>query len=427
MIETNLRTEQTSYSAPLIKLLPNADQVCKQKFCQFLSGLENVYFTLEDTQGKQFFGEADSEIHVRLCIHDEAAYPALLLGGSLGAGEAYIRGLWSTDDLSQVIRAFAHNMHVVDKIDSGLVSFIAAPFLRFSHWLNRNNAVGSRRNIEAHYDLGNSFFQLFLDDSMMYSAAIYADENMSLADAQQLKLKTICDRLKLNKCDHLLEIGTGWGALAIYAAENYGCRVTSTTISQEQYKLACTRVKDAGLDNLIEIRCQDYRELDGQFDKAVSLEMVEAVGHEFLPEYFSTCSELLKADGLFLMQVITIPDQRYERARKEVDFIKRYIFPGSCIPSVQKIMSCINTNTNFRLLDFADYSADYSRTLADWKKNFSQNEPQIIKLCSDDFIRMWHFYFSYCEGSFAERAIGSAQMLFAKPKQRQQVREGLYQ
>ena len=219
----------------------------------------------------------------------------------------------------------------------------------------------------------------------------------------------------MNKNDHLLEIGTGWGAMAIYAAENYGCKVTTTTISKEQFSLAKERIRQKGLDDKIDLLLMDYRDLNGTYSKVVSIEMVEAVGHEYLEEYFKKCSELTAEDGLFLMQVITIPDQRYDQARKEIDYIKRYIFPGSCIPSVEKISKCIRNKTNYRLVDMDEYAWHYAQTLKLWHKNLMEHRDQISGKFSDEFYRMWRFYFSYCEGGFAERVIGSSQMLFAKP------------
>ena len=346
---SNAQLATKRFSLPQVFTVP--DKWARKMFFNFLEKIKNSFLIIIDKEGSTEFGDSKSDLKVQLTINDTSVYADFILGGSLGAGESYIRGEWHCDNLTNLIRLFSRNMQLVDSMDSGFAK-LAAPILRSAHWMNRNTKLGSKKNIEAHYDLGNDFFQLFLDDSMMYSAAIFENDQTSLYDAQQYKLKQICEKLHLTENDHLLEIGTGWGAMAIYAAEHYGCRVTTTTISNEQFALAQERVKAKGLEDKISIVLKDYRDLTGQYDKMVSIEMVEAVGHEYLEEYFQVCSKLLKDDGLFLMQVITIPDQRYDSARKEIDFIKRYIFPGSCIPSVEKISSCIKNKTDFRFLFF---------------------------------------------------------------------------
>lgn len=400
------------FSLPQVFTVP--DKWAKKMFFNFLEKIEHAFLIVIDKEDSNEFGDAKSDLKVQLDINDTSAYADFILGGSLGAGESYIRGEWDCDNLTNLIRLFSRNMKLVDSMDSGFAK-LATPILRSAHWMNRNTKLGSKKNIEAHYDLGNDFFQLFLDDSMMYSAAIFEDEKTDLYTAQQHKLEQICQKLKLTEKDHLLEIGTGWGSMAIYAAENYGCKVTTTTISNEQYALAKERVIEKGLEDKITIHLKDYRDLRGTYDKMVSIEMVEAVGHEYLDEYFQVCSKLLKDDGMFLMQVITIPDQRYDSARKEIDFIKRYIFPGSCIPSVEKIGNCIKKKTDLRLVDMDEYAWHYAKTLNIWQENLMKHEDKIIQKFSNEFVRMWQFYFSYCEGGFAERVIGSSQMLFAKP------------
>lgn len=410
MSKAQLATKK--FSLPQVFSLP--DTWARKMFLNFLEKIDHAYLTVSDDMGSTAFGDKESDLQVTLEIIDKSAYADFLLGGSLGAGESYIRGDWQCSNLTDLIRLFARNMALVESMDSGLAK-LAAPILRSAHWLNKNTKLGSKRNIEAHYDLGNDFFKFFLDPSMMYSAAIFENESMSLPKAQENKLKTICDKLQLTEDDHLLEIGTGWGAMAIYAAEHYGCKVTTTTISKEQYALAEERVLEKGLEDKITLLLKDYRDLEGQFSKVVSIEMVEAVGHEYLEEYFETCSKLTAEDGLFLMQVITIPDQRYHSARKEIDFIKRYIFPGSCIPSIEKIMNCLGNKTDYRLVGMDEYASHYAKTLNQWHNNLMKHEEQIKEMFSTDFLRMWQFYFSYCEGGFSERVIGSSQMLFAKP------------
>jgi len=290
------------------------------------------------------------------------------------------------------------------------------------HWLNRNTQDGSRRNIAAHYDLGNAFFQLMLDDSMMYSSAIFAHPEMSLYDAQIYRLDKICRKLDLQPGNHLLEIGTGWGSLAIHAARHYGCRVTTTTISREQFDLAMTRITDADLTDKITLLLEDYRNLNGQYDKLVSIEMIEAVGHQYYEEYFRQCSKLLKADGLMLLQAITIADQRYDTARKSVDFIQRYIFPGSCIPSVTAMLSAMTRSSDLRLFDLEEIGPHYATTLRAWHENVLRHANEISALgYSQEFLRMWEFYLCYCEGGFLERAIGDVHMLLAKPENQRQT------
>jgi cyclopropane-fatty-acyl-phospholipid synthase len=408
----NVNLPSSRFSMPQLFSVP--DKFARKLFLKFLEKIKHGFLTVHDNQGTSTYGEDNSDLTVTLDIKNEKAYADFLLGGSLGAGESYIRGEWECSNLTDLIRIFARNMELVESMDSGLAK-LGAPILRSLHWMNRNTRKGSRNNIEAHYDLGNDFFKFFLDESMMYSAAIFKSEDSSLYDAQQHKLKTICEKLELNSNDHLLEIGSGWGAMAIYAAENYGCRVTTTTISKEQFSLTVDRVREKGLLDQVTVLLKDYRDLKGKYSKVVSIEMIEAVGHQYLDEYFKTCSQLTADDGLFLLQVITIPDQRYDSARKEIDFIKRYIFPGSCIPSVKKIMACLGKKTDYRLVGMDEYSSHYSKTLKNWHANLMKHEEQIKEMFSEDFLRMWRFYFSYCEGGFSERVIGSSQMLFAKP------------
>jgi len=307
------------------------------------------------------------------------------------------------------------NMSVVDGMEGGLARF-GAPLRKALHWAAHNSRRGSRRNISAHYDLGNEFFRTFLDPTLMYSAAIFERTGMSLEKASLAKLDRICRRLELKPVDHLLEIGTGWGAMALHAAGHYGCRVTTTTISREQYELARERIDAAGLADRITLLQEDYRDLRGQYDKLVSIEMIEAVGYRYYDAYFRQCGALLKPDGMMLLQAITIADQRYESARNAVDFIQRHIFPGSCIPSVTVITDAVTRVTDMRLVDLLDIGVHYATTLRCWRENLFANLEQVRALgYPEEFIRMWEFYFCYCEGGFIERVIGDAQMLFIKP------------
>jgi cyclopropane-fatty-acyl-phospholipid synthase len=338
--------------------------------------------------------------------------------GSIGAGEAYIHGYWSTPDLTAVVRVFVSNLDVLDAMERGLAR-LGRPLIQALHWLNRNTRKGSRKNIAAHYDLGNRLFEQFLDPSMMYSAAQFRSPDDSLEQAQLNKLARICQKLALKPDDHLLEIGTGWGSMAIYAASHYGCRVTTTTLSQEQYAYTAQRIAEQGLQDRITLLLEDYRDLDGQFDKLVSIEMIEAVGHRFLPTYFQQCARLLNDHGLMLLQAITIRDQRYEQAKHSVDFIQRYIFPGGALPSMQKMLEIVGSKTDMSLQHMEDFGLHYARTLRLWHDNLHRARHQLEQLGYDEhFYRLWEFYLCYCEGGFIERTIGTAQLLLAKPAAR---------
>lgn len=357
----------------------------------------------------------DASLTATVRVHDLRFYRHLLLGGSLGAAEAYLRHYWDADDLTALVRLFVRNRAVLDGVEGGLASF-SVPWAQLVHWLHRNTLGGSRKNISAHYDLGNDFFELFLDESLMYSCAIFDSPETSLEVASRAKIDRICRKLQLASDDHLLEIGTGWGGFALHAASQYGCRITTTTLSQQQYTLARQRVQAAGLGERITVLRQDYRELSGRFDKLVSIEMIEAVGHQYLDDYFAVCSRLLKPDGMMLLQAITIADQYYERAKGSVDFIKHYVFPGSCIPSVSAIMAALARASDLSLFHLEDIGAHYVTTLQGWRERFHRNRPRIQALgYSERLLRTWDFYFGYCEGGFAERFLGDVQMLLVKP------------
>jgi cyclopropane-fatty-acyl-phospholipid synthase len=361
-----------------------------------------------------------SNLVVDVFIHDAQFYSDVIFGGSVGAGEAYMSGYWSTPNLTNVMRLFAANLTALDSLDAQQ-SWISQGLLKLFHWFNRNTKEGARHNIAAHYDLGNDFFSLFLDESMMYSSAIYPSPEASLSEAAQYKLQSVCKKLQLNKEDHLLEIGTGWGGMAIYAAQHYGCRVTTTTISKEQRDYAIAQVAAAGLCDRVTVLFDDYRELTGQFSKLVSIEMIEAVGHEHYDRYFETCSGLLAANGLMLIQAISIPDQRYEQAHKSVDFIQRYIFPGGSLPSIAVLSDAISRKTDMNILHLEDIGDHYAQTLKHWREIFMARLDEVRAQGFDErFIRMWEFYLSYCEGGFYERSIGTLQMLLAKPDYRRE-------
>ncbi|MBD3671489.1 MAG: class I SAM-dependent methyltransferase [Gammaproteobacteria bacterium] len=385
-----------------------------------LNTLEFGQITLVENVEEFRFGRCTEEFPtpVKLIVHSTEFYSDIALGGSVGAGEAFIHGFWSCDDLTLLIRILLKNRHALDAMDSSL-SRIKTPLHKLMHWYNRNTKNGSRRNIESHYDLGNELFKTFLDESMMYSSAVYEEKNYDLEKAAFAKVDRICKKLDLKPGDHVLEIGTGWGGFAIHAAKYYGCRVTTTTISREQFVHARDRVKEEGLTDKVTLLLEDYRDLSGQYDKLVSIEMIEAIGHQYLDTYFDTCNRLLKPHGMMLLQAITIADQRYETAKNTVDFIKRFIFPGGFLPSVAAMADSIARKTDMRIYHLEDIGEHYATTLRHWRQRFFSRIDDVRQLgYPDSFVRMWDFYLSYCEGGFLERVIGTAQILTIKPENR---------
>ncbi|HSF14471.1 MAG TPA: cyclopropane-fatty-acyl-phospholipid synthase family protein [Vicinamibacteria bacterium] len=396
------------------------DRFSREAVSRSLRKLRRGRLRLVDGGQSFTFGPAvdDSGLSASVRIHDPAAYRAVATRGTIGAGESYMEGSWSADDLPTLIRILLLSDEAHFGLESGLAR-LAYPFELLSHVTRRNTRAGSRKNIAAHYDLGNDFYRLFLDETLAYSAAIFETEGSTLREASEAKFDAVCRKLRLSPGDHLLEIGTGWGGLAIHAAEKYGCRVTTTTISREQHQLASERVHARGLGDRVEVAMRDYRELRGSFDKLVSIEMVEAVGHHYFDTFFERCAALLRPHGAALVQSITIADQHFERHRHEVDFIKRYIFPGACIPSVTRLLDAATRASDLRLFDLEDITVHYVRTLAQWRRRFHENLDGIRALGFDDrFIRMWDFYLAYCEAGFAERYLGDVHLLFVKPEWR---------
>ncbi len=348
-------------------------------------------------------------------VLDKRFYSAVAFRGSLGAAEAYMDNLWETDDLPGLMEAITVNYTAMSNLEGPLARALS-PLDRVRSALSRNTLTGSRRNIRAHYDLSNDFFALFLDPSMTYSCAIFENGAETLADAQVQKMNRACRRLGLRPEHHLLEIGTGWGALAIHAARKYGCRVTTTTISDRQYEWACRHVREAGLADRVTIVQQDYRDLKGQYDRIVSIEMIEAVGAENFGAYFHSCSGLLKPDGAMLLQSIVIRDQYFAGAARTQDFLKKYIFPGSCLPSVAAMVDAIKRRSDLRVWNLEDIGVHYARTLALWRERFMARIPDVRAMGFDDrFIRTWEYYLGYCEGAFRARHVGDVQMLLTKP------------
>ncbi|BAP36056.1 SAM-dependent methyltransferase [Acinetobacter guillouiae] len=345
-------------------------------------------------------------------VHDKKLVDLIFKHGVLGAAEGYIRGYWSTDHLVEMIQILARNRDLLDTLNQNIIAQASQFFLK-AWYKKRNNSIdGSRKNIADHYDLSNDFFKLFLDPSMMYSSAVFKDAEMTLEQASEYKKDLICQKLQLKPMDHLVEIGSGWGGFALYAAQNYGCKVTTITISQAQYDEAVARIQAAGLAHRVEVQLKDYRLLEGKFDKLVSIEMIEAVGEQYLSTYFKQCCSLLKPQGLGLIQAITIEDARYKKALKTVDYIKRYIFPGSFIPCIS-VLTQTASEQKLRLKHLEDIGQSYAQTLHLWRKNFLAAREQVLALGFDEkFIRMWDFYLCYCEGGFKEGVISDVHMLF---------------
>jgi cyclopropane-fatty-acyl-phospholipid synthase len=369
-----------------------------------------------DTSFGRLSDAAPFDVTIR--VENPSFYSDVVFAGTVGAGEAYINGHWHCDNLTALVRLMVVNQHLLSDVDSGW-SRLSAPLLKAAHWLNRNDKTGSRRNIAAHYDLGNRFFELFLDESMAYSCGIFQHPNSSLGDAATAKFDAACSKLALKPGQHLLEIGSGWGGLAIHAARHYGCRVTTTTISREQYELAKERIARAGLRGQITLLLEDYRDLRGAYDALVSIEMVEAVGHQYLDTYLEKCSSLLSPAGAMLLQAITIRDQLYGQARRSVDFIKRFIFPGSFIPSVRTLVDSLARVTDMKLFHMEDIGPHYARTLALWRERVQARESEVrAQGYPERFLRMWEYYLCYCEGGFEERQLGDVQMLLTKPRSR---------
>lgn len=365
------------------------------------------------------FGElrGKPDITASAVIHDARFYLDVLFKGSLGAAESYMKGYWSTDNLTNVIRLFTANADLMNRRLDGGWSRVTAPIMRVYHRLRKNTQKGSRKNIVAHYDLSNDFFQLFLDQTMGYSCGIFEREDSTLHEAQIAKFDRICKKIRLSEQDHVVEIGGGWGGFARYAAESFGCRVTTTTISDEQFRYMKEQFAKLGITDRIQVLKKDYRRLTGKFDKLVSIEMIEAVGHQYLDTFFACCCKLLKPDGMMALQAITVPDHEFDRHKHSVDFIKRYIFPGSCIPSVAAIMTSIARKTDLRLIHYEDITPHYATTLGLWRERFLNNLEKVQEMgYPKSFIRMWEFYLASCEGSFKERYNGDIQMIFCRPQ-----------
>lgn len=395
------------------KSLSGVDGWLRKALYSKLGQIKDASLVINDNWGSYHFGDKRAALKAQLTITNAEFYRSVALGGSVGAGESYMNQYWQVDDLTKLVQIFVRNVDVLDDVDGSSV-WLKMAFMKVLHTFSRNTRNGSRRNIAAHYDLGNDFFELFLDSKMMYSSALYHDEDLSLEAASEAKLEEVCQRLNLQTSEHLLEIGTGWGGLSIYAAQHYGCRVTTVTISKEQYTKAKSLVAELGLESQIEVVFSDYRDIKGRYDKLVSIEMVEAVGHQYLDTYFEKCASLLKDDGLMLIQAITIREDRYEQALNSVDFIKRYIFPGSFIPAAT-VLADSAAKSSLLIDHQMSFGQSYAKTLRDWRVAFLNNIDQVKQQgYSDSFIRMWLFYLCYCEGGFIEESINVVHMQFSK-------------
>ena len=390
------------------------DAFLRRQLLAKLGALREGSLRVRDALGEVVLGAQGSGPLVTVTIDDPAFYRAVATQGSVGAGESYIRGQWRCDDLVALVQLLVRNRELLDGVERGPAR-IGGWALKAWAQLRRNTREGSRRNIAAHYDLGNPFFSLFLSKDLMYSSALFEDGD-TLEAASQRKLARICEQLQLKPTDHVLEIGTGWGGFALYAARHIGCRVTTTTISVEQHALASQRLEAAGLHDRVTLLLKDYRDLDGQYDKLVSIEMIEAIGAQYLQTYFATLTGLLKPEGLALLQAITIEDERYQQARRSVDYIKRFVFPGSFIPSLNAMLAAKTRSSDLQLIGQMDFGHSYALTLRAWRERFLAQLPAVrAQGFDEDFIRLWEFYLAYCEGGFLERSIGVSQLLLARP------------
>ena len=410
-------TMQVDHLAEKIKTPTKATiltSVFKKGLKKKLNNLIDGHIKVEDGNEKFYFGDVDSDLSVNVEIHSQEFYVMTGSGGALGIAEAYILGYWSADDVVLLMRILLKNRSILVSLNNGVAKLLS-PINKLIHRSRQNTLKGSKENILAHYDLSNDFYKLWLDPTMTYSCAYFNNFDMNLEDASIEKLDRICRKLNLSDKDDVLEIGTGWGSFSIHAAKNYGCNITTTTISDAQYEYARSRVVEEGLESKISVINKDYRKIDGQYDKIVSIEMIEAVGHEFIPEYFKKISSLLKPNGLMALQGITYNDQNFDTYKDSVDFIKKYIFPGSCLISVSQIIHVIKDKTDLSMIDMEDITRHYAETLNRWRKKFMDVLPEVREMgYSELFIDMWEFYFLYCEAGFLERNIGDVQLVFAK-------------
>lgn len=404
--------------APGVSRLGLGARLGRRLIRSVLPRIERGRVTLRDGAESLEFGDPATGPDAELTVHDRAFYAAAAFGGSVGVAESFMDGHWTSPNPAALIEVLASNEEAMRSVESPLAR-LAAPVTRLAYALQRNSRAGSRRNIVAHYDLSNEFFALFLDPSMTYSGAVFDPPGVSLEDAQTEKIDRACRKLDLKPTDHLLEIGTGWGSAAIHAARVFGCRVTTTTISDRQHDLAADRIREAGLEDRITLLKRDYRDLEGRYDKILSVEMIEAVGRQYLDTFFEKIGSLLAPDGLAMLQAITIANQHFERAARRRDFLKKYIFPGSCLLGMEAMASCVRRKTSLRILDSEDIGPHYADTLLAWRERFDARIDDVRALGFDErFERMWRFYLCYCEGTFRSRRCSAVQLLLAGPGNR---------
>ena len=380
-----------------------------------LKGIKFGRLTIVDGPSTFIYGDKDSEFQVTITVTSQEFYVFLGSGGTLGAAEAYTAGYWFADNLVSLVQIIIKNKKTMENLESGLAR-LANPFNKIIHKRRQNSIEGSKKNILAHYDLSNDFYRLWLDSTMTYSCGVFLNDDSSMKEASIEKLDRFCRKLKLTKDDKVLEIGTGWGSFALHAARNYGCHVTTTTISDKQFSYVSDLISKESLWSQISLLNRDYRDLEGSFDKIVSIEMIEAVGPQHVSGFFDKVSSLLRPSGLMALQGITYNDPDFEAYKNSVDFIRKYIFPGGCLVSVSQIKESIKAKTDLTLVDMEDITQHYARTIKHWRKEFIKSLPEIRSLgFSESFIRIWEFYFVYCEAGFLENTIGDFQFIFAKP------------
>ncbi len=406
----------------IVKTLPKATEYnfYRSLFLKLLVKMDLGRLTISFPEGQTITLGTNDQITANIHIKNNVFFKKCLLGGDIGFGESYVDGDWDTESITQVIRWMILNVENMISMSGSKRSFdpttLLSSFNKIYHKLNKNTQSGSKKNIEFHYDLSNDFYKLWLDETMTYSSGIFKDKNTSLKDAQINKYKALADKLEIKSTDHVLEIGTGWGGFSTFIAKEYGCNVTTTTISEEQYKYSKELIEMLGLSSQITLLKEDYRNLTGQFDKVASIEMIEAVGHEFLPSYFKTCADRLKPNGIFALQVITSPDSRYNQFKDGVDWIQKHIFPGSLLPSVGEMNRVINKESDLHLIKFNDYGLHYAKTLRTWFEKFNDESFKVKELGFDNkFIRKWNYYLNYCEAAFNMRNISVVQLAYTRP------------
>jgi cyclopropane-fatty-acyl-phospholipid synthase len=424
MNDVTLTADAAAGQSPTARAPGTVLRLLRERVLEQLRGLRDAIVVIDEGSGPIELGNAAVHaaqgLRATIRVRDPEFYRRVALNGSVGAAEGYMDGLWECDDLVSLVRILVRNRDRLDAMEQGVARLGGVVMCAWAS-LRRNTRAGSRRNIAAHYDLGNDLFKLFLDDNLMYSSAIYQSSEDSLEIASQRKLDRICQKLQLSPQTRVIEIGTGWGGFALRAAATTGCHVTTATISQEQHALASERVAAAGLQDRVQVLLTDYRELQGRYDRLVSIEMIEAIGHQYLDTYFGKVSALLEPDGMALIQAITIEDHRYEQALHSVDFIKRYIFPGSFIPSISAMLGSAGRVSDLKLFNLEDIGSSYALTLREWRRRFLAQRAQVRAMgYPERFVRMWEFYLAYCEGGFIERSTGNVQMLLVKPGARRE-------